>query len=224
MRNWPDTVISQYSSSPILCGLLEQLDQSIDPQDRLQDFYDKIWNILTAEGYGLDVWGRIVGVTRVLQVTVGSYFGFGEAAPSTDDFGTGGGSPFYTGQALTSNYALSDNAYRNLILAKAAANLTDGSIKSINKILMALFPNRGNAYVTDGSNVPANGTSFGFQEGSWQPFGQAPFGEAAFFSASAMTMIYVFNFKLTPVEIAIVTQSGVLPRSTGVSATYAYQT
>ena len=34
-----------------------------------------------------------------------------------------------------------------------------------------------------------------------------------------MTMIYKFEFVLTPVELAIVLQSGVLPKPTGVSAT-----
>lgn len=34
-----------------------------------------------------------------------------------------------------------------------------------------------------------------------------------------MTMAYTFEFTLTPVELAIVEQSGVLPRSTGVSQT-----
>ena len=34
-----------------------------------------------------------------------------------------------------------------------------------------------------------------------------------------MVMTYTFDFPLSPVEIAIVSQSGVLPRSTGVSAT-----
>jgi hypothetical protein len=34
-----------------------------------------------------------------------------------------------------------------------------------------------------------------------------------------MTMAYVFTFGLTPVELAIVQNSGVLPKSTGVAAT-----
>ncbi|TIR44152.1 MAG: DUF2612 domain-containing protein, partial [Mesorhizobium sp.] len=75
-----------------------------------------IWDVDTAQGYGLDVWGRIVGVNRILQVTAGDWFGFQEASPGTDPFGNGA---FYSGAPLTSNFALSDEAYRLLILAKA---------------------------------------------------------------------------------------------------------
>jgi hypothetical protein len=40
-----------------------------------------------------------------------------------------------------------------LILAKAASNLTNGSIPAFNSILMNLFPNRGNIYVVDNQNM-----------------------------------------------------------------------
>src|SRR5579871_5512746 len=62
------TIISQYANSPILTQLIANFDQYIDPTKNLDAFFDLIWNVDTAQGYGLDVWGRIVGVTRVLQV------------------------------------------------------------------------------------------------------------------------------------------------------------
>jgi hypothetical protein len=58
-------------------------------------------------------------------------------------------SPFYSGAPLTTNFALSDDAFRVLIFAKALSNITDGSIKAINQLLINLFPGRGNAYVVD---------------------------------------------------------------------------
>jgi hypothetical protein len=99
----------------------------------------------------LDIWGRIVGVGRVIQISGGKFLGFDEATTvSADPFNQ---SPFYSGGAITSNFALSDSAYRLLIMAKAAANISVGSIPAINAILLALFPGRGNAYCTDGLDM-----------------------------------------------------------------------
>lgn len=205
------TVISQYANSEILVGLIENIFAYLDQTKNFDAFFDFVFNVDTAQGYGLDVWGRIVGVNRVLHVSVGNWFGFDEALPGSFTFGQGA---FYSGSTLTTNYALSDQAYRQLILAKAAANITNGSIPAINQILLSLFPNRGNCYVTEGGGL---GNWFGFQESTnAQGFNQASFYSGA--TISTMTMTYTFEFQLTPVELAIVQQSGVLPKPTGVLA------
>jgi hypothetical protein len=182
--DWWSTIISQYANSAAIAGIIESFFQCVDQTANMDLFFDNLWNVTTAVGPGLDVWGRIVGVSRVLQVTGSqSYLGFEEAAPTGFGFGQ---QPFFSGQPVTSNYHLDDASFRTLIYAKALANITDGSIRSINAILLALFPNRGNTYVTDGED---------------------------------MTMTYTFTFPLSPAEQAIVNNSGVLPRPTGVSAT-----
>lgn len=151
MQNVERTIISQYSASPTLTQLILNANTYLDPGQNIEQFYSLIWNVDTARGYGLDVWGRIVGVSRVLQVAVGKYFGFDEATTvSADPFNQ---SPFWSGGATTENYSLSDDAFRLLIYAKALANITDGSIPSINAILTTLFPGRGNCYVTDGNDM-----------------------------------------------------------------------
>lgn len=205
------TIISQYANSPRIYNIAGSLNQALDQTEDFDNFYDQIWNIQTAVDYGLDIWGRIVGVSRTLEVSVGSWFGFAEASPGSDTFGQGA---FYSGAALTSNYNLTDDAYRTLIFAKAAANITNGSIPAINQILLNLFPHRGNAYVTEGQqNIPY----FGFAESiNASGFNQAPFYSGA--SLGNMSMTYTFEFQLTPVELAIVQQSGVLPKPVGVSA------
>jgi hypothetical protein len=109
-----------------------------------------VWNVETAQGYGLDVWGRIVGVQRVLDVQASEVFGFKEALPGASTFGEG---VFYSGGPTSGNLALSDSAFRQLIYAKAAANICDGSIPAINRVLMLLFPGRGDCYVTDGLDM-----------------------------------------------------------------------
>lgn len=145
------TIISQYSSAPTLVSLIHSFNDWIDPRVNIDAFYDLIWNVDTAQGVGLDIWGRIVGVGRVLNVAVGKYLGFEEATNvSADPFNQ---SPFWSGGPTTTNYPLSDAAFRLLIFAKAMANITDGSIPSINHILLTLFPGRGNCYVTDGRDM-----------------------------------------------------------------------
>lgn len=144
------TIISQYANSPIITKLIENFFAYVDQTENFDDFFDKIFNIDTAVGYGLDVWGRILGVSRVLQIPASDeYLGFEEG---TDYFGFEQ-APFFSGQPVTNNFTLSDDSYRLLLLSKAAANITDGSIASINQLLLALFPNRGNCYVTDGLDM-----------------------------------------------------------------------
>jgi len=175
------TIISQYANSPILTGLILSFNAAMDQTQNLDNLYDMVWNIQTAQGYGLDVWGRIVGVSRVLQFPAGTaYLGF-EEANSWLGFGSGG---LFAGGALSTNYSLSDTDFRVLILAKAAGNICNGSIGAINQILMTLFPNRGKCYVADNQN---------------------------------MSLTYTFQFPLTPVELAIIELSGVLPNPAGVA-------
>jgi hypothetical protein len=178
------TIISQYANSDVLTTLIGNFNDYLDQTANMENFFDFIWNVNTAQGYGLDIWGKIVDVSRVLRIVGDTrYLGFEQALPDSDPFNQ---SSFFAGATLTSNFSLSDAAYRALIFAKALFNITDGSIPSINQILLNLFPNRGNCYVIDNLD---------------------------------MSMIYKFNFILTPVELAIVQQSGALPKPTGVSFT-----
>jgi hypothetical protein len=150
------TVISQYGNSPILTGsdttsgIITSFAAAMDQTENFDQFYDTIWNVDTAVGYGLDIWGQIVGVSRIVQLPiVSTFFGF-EEARSWVGFGQG---PFYSGESISNSYSLSDDAYRLLIKAKAAANIWDGSIQGLNQILLDLFPGLGNCYVTDGGNL-----------------------------------------------------------------------
>lgn len=184
--DWWQTVLAQYANSDAITGILGSFFDAENPTWMLDDFFDMVWSVDTAQGWGLDVWGRIVGVQRTINIVeTTKYLGFEEATSlSADPFNQ---SPFFSGQAVSTSFELTDPAFRTLILAKALANVTDGSTKSLNQILRTLFPNRGNAFATDDG---------------------------------AMGMTYTFNFALTPVEAAIVTASGVLPKPTGVAVTY----
>jgi len=145
------TLISQYGNSPIIKGLIDLYAQWLNPNALFNSFFDKIWNVYTALGYGLDVWGRIVVIDRnVSIVTPQPYFGFDEA---TDAEPFNQGIFFNGGAGSTTNFRLTDEAFLQLILAKALTNIWDGSMPSLNKILLTLFPGRGDCYVTNGLNM-----------------------------------------------------------------------
>lgn len=188
---WITTVLSQYANSPTIMQLLSNYATYIDPAVNINAFYDMVWNVDTAVGYGLDVWGRIVGVSRVLQIASVEYFGFTSpvvGGPSGTPFNVG---IFFHDVPATSNFTLLDGPYRGLILAKALFNICNGTIQAINQIMVDIFgadgpfPVTGNSYCTDGND---------------------------------MTMTYTFGDTLTPLQLAIVEQSGVLPRPCGVAS------
>ena len=144
-----ETLLSQYANSPVITALIQSLNFALDRQAAIDAFYTTIWNIDTAAGFGLDIWGRILGVGRALYVTSTDYLGFSQA---TDDkpFGFG---VFWGGGNLTPNFNMTDDTFRRVLLAKAALNITNASVPAINTILMALFPNYGNTYVRDVGNM-----------------------------------------------------------------------
>lgn len=184
MDNVEQTILSQYANSPTIVQLIQNMNGYIDPSADIDAFYNFIWNVDTATDKGLDIWGKIVGLEngRILKIPSAEVnFGFtqGKGAP----FGQG---VFRSGAPATQNYSLSNDAFRQLILVKALANISDGSIPSYNQLLSNLFAGRGRCYVNDLGN---------------------------------MQMRYTFEFYLQPFEIAIITQSGALPRPTGVLAT-----
>lgn len=181
--DWQATIISQYANSPTLLAWVANFAQAIDMNNELDDFYDFLWNIQTCYGYGLDVWGRIVVVNRTLTVQT-RFFGFEEGLPDFDPFNS---APFYTGGPTSAPFTLSDDAYRLLIIAKAAANISYGSIPGINHILQLLFPGRGPSYIVDNQDL---------------------------------TMTYRFEWAPTPVELAIIQGSNVLPRIAGVKTLF----
>lgn len=191
MNNVERTIISQYANSPTICGLIDYVNQWVDPRTDLDTFYSYVWDVLSAQGFGLDIWGRIVGVGRDITYSGNTpTFGFVEAFTTPTQAALTGPNPFdtfpfFNGQQTSQTYTLSDDAYRTLILVKALANITDCSIPAFNELLNKLFAGRGRCYVID--------------QGS-------------------MSMRFVFEFALQPFEVAIMTQQNVIPRPAGVQS------
>ena len=141
MINYQNTLLSQYANSQTLLALIDGYSANLDISANIDAFYTNIWNIDTANGAGLDLLGRIVGVSRNIQVsslTVGSsgYFGF---AQQTGSVGFGQGVFYAPADALPVQYSLDDTAYRALLLIAAAANIGNCSIETLNKTLGQLF-------------------------------------------------------------------------------------
>lgn len=184
------TVISQYANSPRLVQLVEDFGEWFDPSENMQSFYLDLWNIDTAEGFGLDTWGIILGVSRVIPIPgTSGVLGFdtSDTPPDWENFGnindpTAGG-PFDSGQISTGSFKLGDAAYRTLLLTKALANICATTAPALNALISNLFPGRGRCYTIDGG---------------------------------AMTMTYVFEFQITNIEFSILAFSGVLAHPAGV--------
>lgn len=184
MINVEETIISQYGNSATITQLVRNMDQYIDPRADFDTFFNFVWNVETAQGFGLDIWGRIVNISRELQIPPdATYFGFSDALPGSYPFEE---QPFWDGVAgATNTYRLADDAYRQLILTKALANIASSNAPSLNQLLQNMFADRGRCYVND---------------------------------MGGMQFRHTFEFDLTSQEYAIVTQSGVLPRPSGVNA------
>ena len=127
------TIQSQYGASPHILGIVEAAAKQLDPTGDIQTFYDKVFNPLTAEGVGLDIWGRIVGASRYLTVDNEDFFGF--YGSLLNPFNQ---APFYV-DGDTDRFRLTDSAYRDLIFLKAAANIGNATLPSIKEILTSLF-------------------------------------------------------------------------------------
>lgn len=147
MENVEQTIISQYANSATIVGLIQYMNQYLDSHANFDQFYDYVWNVETAQGFGLDILGRIVGINRIIQIPQAPlYLGFEEALPGSFTFNS---QPFYSGPAATQSFSLSDDAYRQLILLKALANISAMSAPAINQLLLNFFGSDSRAYVVD---------------------------------------------------------------------------
>ncbi|MDI9276156.1 DUF2612 domain-containing protein [Pantoea sp. EABMAA-21] len=187
MNNVRDTILTQYAASPNLRSLIESFNTTMDMTEFTDEFLTAIWDVSTATGYGLDVWGKIVGVSRLLNVPQQStYFGFDESYISDSDSSPKpfNEAPFFESVQLTTTVRLADDGYRKLIMAKAMANITDCTIPTLNSALNYLFGGEGDAFVA---------------------------------ITGVMSMSYVFNFNLSDVEWAILLNSTAIAKPAGVS-------
>jgi hypothetical protein len=195
MLNWDETLLSQYCASPTIKALLESFNDAVEPTTDIANFYINIWNVNTAVGNGLDIWGKIVGVSRYLTTAATNYLGYQEANSVGSEAQPFNQAPFYSGTLATNTFALTDDQYRRLILVKAAANIINLSVPTINTLLRAEFG------TSDGTN---------------------PYGQAYVIDNLNMTFTYYLKFVPSDLQLAIINNSGVFPRPVGVQMLVAH--
>jgi len=206
IRANPDpTIQSQYSASQTIIALVESSRVNILPDADIELFYKNIVDIETAQGVGLDIWGRILGIGRNLDIEeTDGWFGFAEA--DYEPFGYG---PFWDGAIITQQTPLADDAYRVLLMWKALANIATADAASLNALLQGLFAGQEivvrerdvmeielyiyfqlepyQKAILDSFGLMGRGAGvgmtwteiplpvFGFAEADYEPFNQAPF-------------------------------------------------
>lgn len=181
MEDVSKTILSQYANSPVITSVINQWNVALDLSANKELFLTDYWNVDTASGVGLDIWGRIVGVSRYLYIPDDvKYFGF---------FGNTGASPFnvapfYPGDQATKTFRLDDDIFRLLIMAKAYYNICTCSVYDINFVLQMLFSQYGSIYCMETGN---------------------------------MSVQIILDFDLTPWQLALIIQAGVIPVAAGVS-------
>lgn len=141
MKNIQNTLMSQYANSPVICNLIESMNECIDPARSINDFYRLAFNVKTAQSFGLDIWGRIVGVNRNISIPPDDIdtFGFKTSPQAFQPFNS---YPFSSTGARFSSYRLSDERFRLLIMIKAAANILNATAPNINRYLRMIFPDK----------------------------------------------------------------------------------
>ena len=204
-------ITSQFGNSPIMDALITSTFSALDFTPEFDALFDNIWNVDTATGFGLDIWGRIVGINRVVSVTSAAppipYFGWTQAKQP----GWSQGAPWYAGEGqpapIITNYTLTDQQFRRLIYAKALSNISNGSLQSINRCLFTLFPGRGRCWA---SLTVINETFFG-----WWQAGNPGFNQGSPWYSGALPQVQLglnlnFTFPLQPAEYGMI-NSGVIP-------------
>jgi len=73
MVNVEQTIQSEYGNSPRILAIVNGMNANIDPSKDIDGFYNAIFNVATANIFGLSIWSRIVGIPQSLIVALGTY-------------------------------------------------------------------------------------------------------------------------------------------------------
>lgn len=154
MQDYKKTILSQYANSPAITEILANINENIDTKIDIENFYKNYFDPATAVGAGLDIWGAVVGVGRRLKLTItDKVVGFDyENWNANSNWLPLSQAPAFSRLSL-GLWTLDDSAYRQVIFAKAASNISDGSIPSLNNFLKSYFGSRGTCYAKDNNDM-----------------------------------------------------------------------
>lgn len=120
------TLSGQYANSASIVQLVDNLGQQINPDPLFSTFLSFVWSIDSAQGFGLDILGRIINLPRLLENVPVLFPNVGTPGP----------------------YYMNDDQYRRALYIKAASNIGEHSFKGINYGLRVLAQGRGNAFAS----------------------------------------------------------------------------
>lgn len=194
-------ILWQYTDAVRLNKIIQdELDfWQANVSDFIQDFERDVFDLKTANSFGLEVWGKILGAARPIvppQNYIIDEYGqlrFGNVNDGTwhTIFLDGVPNPHFKVQTNPDNpkfagILLNDEAYRRCLLARIYLLHSNVSIRAINKYLQYMFPNKP-VYIQDNFN---------------------------------MTMSIVFGYIPTDTDLAIITYDEFSPRPAGVQLDY----
>ena len=136
-----ETVQSQYATSKRMRAVIDAFWQAINPKSDIDLLYRKLVNPRTAEGVGLDVWGRIVAIGRSYLAVEDDtpYFGFDPPeGVKNERLNSFGNAPFY--KQIMGKVRLADTMFRTYVFLKALINISNSSLASLNQAVKLLFP------------------------------------------------------------------------------------
>lgn len=183
----------QFATATNVNKLFDELTPllTIDPLEFWRDYFD----IDTCKTEGLNNWGRILDLSRVVSISVATngVFGFGEGNYPIDEdeypqnFNNGF---FYNSdyEVTPIQYTLSDYEFRIALKFRYAALTTNLSLQSINRIMNNLL-----------IQLDAN-------------------YKCVVTQTAVMQLTYKFNFKLTPWQKTLFNNRNILPVPAGVTA------
>ena len=123
-------MLSQYANSPKFVKLVEGLKAHISNASTIDEWIRVVYDLKTASGYGLDVWGVILNQGRLLYYTENGV----EKSVYLKGAQTIGGES-YTDEQM-------EGYYRMLLFFKAFSYVTNSTLKSFNDLLRFYFEDK----------------------------------------------------------------------------------
>ena len=159
-------ILWQYEDAAHLQGIVRQKQAFYDANQSQfwLDWYNNVFNLQTANDFGLAVWGIILDESRDAYV--------GAAVPGYPAFGFKYRRNFNRGNFKRGNAGylrINTPQYRLLLRLKYYKLISRGLPREINFLLKKLFEAQGDVYVLDGLDMSSSFV-FKFEPQAWQRF------------------------------------------------------
>lgn len=121
-------MLAQYANSPVLVKLVNGINEQLNNAQTIEDWFRIVFDLRTATGFGLDIWGKILNQSRRFQYV--------DENNQTVDVYLQGDQTFdgvsYTAEQM-------DEFYRSALFLRAFSYISDTSLKNINDLLHFYF-------------------------------------------------------------------------------------